>query len=100
EVATPGFLAEYDSRPNRVFLDYLAFPREVIPTVWAAQRGAVLVGVVAVSAIAAIVWRVVRRRVAADRPESWQARLTALLVVGLALFAGARSTLAPRGANI
>jgi phosphoglycerol transferase MdoB-like AlkP superfamily enzyme len=100
EVATPGFLAEYDSRPNRVFLDYLAFPREVMPTVWATQRGAVLVGIVAVSAIAVIVWRVVHRRVAEDRPESWPVRLTALLVVGLALFAGARSTLTPRGANI
>ena len=29
EFATPQFLIEYDSRPNRLFLEYLVYPHEV-----------------------------------------------------------------------
>lgn len=29
EAATPGFIAEYDSRPNRIFVEYLKYPNEV-----------------------------------------------------------------------
>lgn len=29
EAATPGFIAEYDVRPNRLFIEYLKYPHEV-----------------------------------------------------------------------
>lgn len=29
EVATPNFILQYDTRPNRLFIDYLIYPREV-----------------------------------------------------------------------
>lgn len=100
EAATPAFLAEYDTRPNGLFLDYLAFPREVVPTVWAEERGSVVVGLTVVVLTAALVWRGVRRHMVADRPWSWGTRLAAAPLVVLVLFGGARSTIAPRGANI
>jgi phosphoglycerol transferase MdoB-like AlkP superfamily enzyme len=34
EFATPPFLSEYDMRPNRLFVEYLAYPREVSAMVW------------------------------------------------------------------
>ena len=34
EAATPGFIAEYDVRPNRLFVEYLKYPNEVIPMLW------------------------------------------------------------------
>jgi len=30
EAATPGFIAEYDVRPNRLFVEYLKYPNEVV----------------------------------------------------------------------
>jgi phosphoglycerol transferase MdoB-like AlkP superfamily enzyme len=100
EIATPGFLAEYDSRPNRIFVDYLAYPREVLPTVWGERPLTLVLGVLALVGTAAFVWRAVRRGVRADGAWPWWLRLMALPVVGLLLFAGARSTLSPRGGNI
>jgi phosphoglycerol transferase MdoB-like AlkP superfamily enzyme len=32
EMATPNFIIQYDTRPNRLFLDYLIYPKEVIGT--------------------------------------------------------------------
>ena len=29
ELSTPSFIAQYDLRPNRLFLEYLSYPREV-----------------------------------------------------------------------
>ena len=34
EVATPGFIAEYDVRPNRLFVEYLKYPHEVVSMLW------------------------------------------------------------------
>ena len=30
ELATPDFVKQYDTRPNKIFLDYLIYPREVV----------------------------------------------------------------------
>lgn len=32
ELSTPDFIYQYDTRPNRLFLDYLIYPKEVIGT--------------------------------------------------------------------
>ena len=34
EAATPGFIAEYDVRPNRLFIEYLKYPHEVVRMLW------------------------------------------------------------------
>ncbi|MES2546615.1 MAG: LTA synthase family protein [Pseudomonadota bacterium] len=34
EAATPGFIAEYDVRPNRLFVEYLKYPNEVVRMLW------------------------------------------------------------------
>jgi len=39
ELATPLFLSEYDMRPNRLFVEYLAYPREVSAMLWGGYRG-------------------------------------------------------------
>jgi len=44
EVITPEFIAEYDVRPNRLFLDYLKYPGEVSSMLWAGYKGAILLG--------------------------------------------------------
>jgi phosphoglycerol transferase MdoB-like AlkP superfamily enzyme len=34
EAATPGFITEYDVRPNRIFVEYLKYPHEVMSMLW------------------------------------------------------------------
>ncbi len=34
EASTPGFINEYDVRPNRIFVEYLKYPNEVFSMLW------------------------------------------------------------------
>ncbi len=34
EISTPGFINEYDVRPNRIFVEYLKYPNEVFSMLW------------------------------------------------------------------
>lgn len=45
EVVTPGFIGEYDARPNRLFIEYLKYPREVMPMLWNGFRVHVFAGI-------------------------------------------------------
>ncbi len=42
EMATPGFISEYDVRPNRLFVEYLKYPKEVCAMLWRGFRWQVL----------------------------------------------------------
>lgn len=53
EVSTPQFIIEYDTRPNRLYLDYLKHPQEVLGMLW---KGYKLMIALALLALAAIVW--------------------------------------------
>lgn len=46
ELATPGFIAEYDARPNRLFVEYLKYPNEVFSMLWSGFRAHLFVGVI------------------------------------------------------
>ncbi len=58
ELVTPSFLIQYDVRPNRTFVDYLEYPREVLVMLWAGFRYAVIG---ALLAIATLTWLIFRR---------------------------------------
>lgn len=53
EMATVPFFAEYDCRPNEVFIDYWRYPAEVLPTVWDTHKWTLLMSVFL---MAAMVW--------------------------------------------
>lgn len=57
EVATPAFIAEYDVRPNRLFVEYLKYPKEVFSMLWGGFRIHLFVGLLAT---AATIWGVSR----------------------------------------
>lgn len=44
EVATPQFIVEYDSRPNRLFVAYLGSPREVGSMLWRGYKPLLAMG--------------------------------------------------------
>jgi len=100
ELATPPFIAEYGKRPDRVFLEYLVYPREVLPTLWANHKLG-LVGVPLVAGLAAwLAWRASRAALAAAPTWGGPRRALMLPLVLAVLFAGCRSSLEPRPANI
>ncbi len=49
EAATPGFIGEYDVRPNRLFVEYLKYPQEVLPMLWKGFRIHVFAGLIVTS---------------------------------------------------
>lgn len=100
EFATPQFLYEYDTRPNRLFIEYLVYPREVFAMLWIGYRGSL--AMVALG-LAAASWLIVRHfNKYARCSDRWRAR-TVLLVwpmVVIALFVMIRSSFEHRPANL
>lgn len=99
ELATPQFLAQYDVRPNRLFIEYLNYPKEVAATLWNGFRFAVVAGLCASVVIGWWVVRLQRRSV--RQLVFWPARrfwlVWPLLVLVLAV--QIRSTTGHRPAN-
>ncbi|AUI65811.1 MULTISPECIES: LTA synthase family protein [Glaesserella] len=99
EAATPAFIETYDFRPNRLFIEYLLYPKEVF-TMLANGHLTAVISSLAVTIIATIVyWKLAGWAVKDLRLPSWKVRpVIALLVIAIA-FAGARSSLGHRGIN-
>lgn len=51
ELATPAFIAQYDVRPNVLFVEYLKYPREVFETLWGEFRIQLFLSVVLVPVV-------------------------------------------------
>ena len=51
EVASPAFITEYDTRPNRLFLEYLKYPHEVASMLWTGFRIHLFAGLIIPSLI-------------------------------------------------
>ena len=45
EASTPGFIMEYDVRPNRVFVEYLKYPKEIFNMLWRGFKMDIFAGV-------------------------------------------------------
>ncbi len=100
EAATPFFIDQFDSRPNRLFFEYLDHPFEIFWTLWGAYKPAVLLGPGLIILTAWGVWKVSLKLTEASLPWSSWRRLALLPLVALLLFAGARSSLGHRPANM
>ncbi|NOL49990.1 LTA synthase family protein [Pelistega europaea] len=48
EVASAQFIMEYDTRPNRLFVDYLKHPQEVVGMLWKGFKTIVIIGTLGV----------------------------------------------------
>jgi phosphoglycerol transferase MdoB-like AlkP superfamily enzyme len=43
ELSTPQFITEYDSRPNRLFVEYLEHPKEVFGMLWKGYKAVIII---------------------------------------------------------
>ncbi|WP_166263916.1 LTA synthase family protein [Marinobacter caseinilyticus] len=99
ELATPTFIAQYDVRPNRLFIEYLRYPKEVFSTLWHGFRTTVIIGVL--TSIAGVVWvaKLLKPWLRETRVPRYRNTLLAWPVVVVLVFAGVRSTTDHRPAN-
>ena len=99
EVSTPQFIMQYDVRPNRLFIEYLSYPEEVISTLWNGFRIALVVGLAFTIAFTAAIYRLVRA--ASANVQAWRAWqvLAAWPLLVFLVFFQIRSTTAHRPAN-
>lgn len=99
EAATPGFIQEYDIRPNRIFVEYLKYPHEVFGMLWQGFRQELFFGLAMTVVAFAVVARVLNPwRNTEARWSNLALWLVWPLVFVLTVFA-IRSTLTHRPAN-
>ena len=99
ELSTPQFILQYDIRPNRLYVEYLKYPREVFSTLWHGFRAMLLAGIVLTAVLLVLSNRVLRaakeHTLACRNRTLW---LSWPLVICL-VFAMVRSTTDHRPAN-
>ena len=98
EVSTPQFIREYDTRPNRLYVEYLDSPREVSAMLWHGYKGVVLAALVALALLGWAGFRWLRT----DRPDRRMRAWLRPLVTAAAfvvLFLAGRGTLDHRPLN-
>ena len=101
ELATPAFMQEYGLRPNRLFLEYLGYAREVASTLGKGHLASSLVALVLTSLVAWLCWRFALSslRMSLEVTPPWGARLVVACAVVLLSAIGIRSTLGHRPMN-
>jgi len=99
ELSTPQFVMQYDVRPNRLFIEYLSYPAEVMSTLWHGFRIALVLGVGFTILLGTAIYKLLKAA-SADIVAWKPLKLLALwpLLVLLVAFQ-IRSTLAHRPAN-
>ncbi|QOY96715.1 LTA synthase family protein [Massilia sp. UMI-21] len=99
ELSSPQFIMQYDVRPNRLFIEYLVYPREVLATLWNGFRTALLLGVGLSVVLAVSLFRLLRG--ASREMRMWPARRLLLLwpLLCFLVFVQVRSTTGHRPAN-
>ena len=100
ELATPAFIAEYDLRPNRLFVEYLSYPREVIPMLMDGFAAASLITLLGLLVLGTMIVKPFLR--AARNTSNWPASRSLMVwpLIVVALFVMIRSSTQHRPANL
>jgi len=99
EASTPSFIQEYGIRPNRLYIEYLIYPKEVLSMLWAGRKVEMIF-----AALMSLVtlwggWKLSGSLLKKIRYPRWYFRpFIALLVIAVTLI-GARSSLGHRPLN-
>ena len=101
ELATPGFMDEYGLRPNRTFLEYLVYPKEVFSTLLKGRTLSIAVTTVLMLVLVPLCWRLARRWLAPAGAAKGGLVARVLVAVAVLLLGalGVRSTLGHRPMN-
>ncbi len=99
ELATPSFIQEYDLRPNRLFVEYLIYPKEVMSMLWGGYKLELFIGFIGTIFSVLFIWKSSRYMVSNLNYPKWYWRPMIALFVLLFGFMGARSSFEHRPLN-
>jgi len=92
ELATPDFVRQYDTRPNRLFLDYLIYPKEVLGTLFKSYLSSLIITTILL-ALAVYFGYKKGKKLFYPTEERYVSKLILFPVVAFLLVFGARSSL-------
>ncbi|MBU1170475.1 MAG: LTA synthase family protein [Proteobacteria bacterium] len=99
ETITPGYINEYDVRPNRLFVEFLAYPKEVVSMLLKGYLTHACLGLLAIFLTTYAVYRLCK--VLTREPSTWHpaSKMALLPFLVVLLFLGGRSSLGHRPVN-
>jgi phosphoglycerol transferase MdoB-like AlkP superfamily enzyme len=99
ELSTPPFIMQFDVRPNRLFIEYLSYPKEVFATLWNGFRLALILGVSFTFLLGALIFCVLKT--ASNNLRIWSVKKIVLSwpFIFFLVFLQIRSTTDHRPAN-
>ncbi|MBE0498799.1 MAG: sulfatase-like hydrolase/transferase [Campylobacterales bacterium] len=100
ENASFPFLAEFDARPNDIFINYLAYPKEVLGNIWASYKPELFLAFLMMAIAGGYYWKLTRHSFENAFDAPWWLRALFILPLAAILFIGIRSSLGHRAANI
>ena len=95
ELATPDFIFEYDTRPNKLFLDYFIYPKEVLGTLLKGYLATIIITFVALGVFVFALLKY-SKKLFSVQTSLYKVRLLYFPLIAFALFCGARSSLTSR----
>ncbi len=99
ELATPAFIETYDIRPNRLFIEYLLYPKEVFTMLANGHLIAVLSSSIITLLAVIIYWKLSGWVTKSISFPNWKWRPVMFIIIAIVTFIGARSSFAHRGIN-
>ncbi|EJK2114127.1 LTA synthase family protein [Vibrio navarrensis] len=96
ELATPPCIMEYDLRPNRLFVEYLIYPKEVFGMLWSGYKLELFIGLIGSVATLWFGWKWSGKVTAQTQQVKWRWRPVLAVAVIILCVLGARSSLGHR----
>lgn len=100
EASTPAFIEEYSLRPNRLFVEYLLYPKEVFSMLIEGHKLTLLLTSLITAITVILAYQFFRKQSIVNKPQpKWFERPILIIVVFSLAFLGARSSLQHRAIN-
>ncbi|HEX7386846.1 MAG TPA: LTA synthase family protein [Castellaniella sp.] len=98
EASTPQFIQEYDNRPNRLYIEYLKYPKEVFGMLWKGYKPVLLAAAILL-VLAAWLGHAAFAHAAPNLLPTWPWRILITLITGALIALAIRGTLGHRPIN-
>lgn len=92
ELSTLDFINQYDTRPNRLFLDYLIYPKEVVGTLLKSYLPSLIITIILLNSALFFALKF-GKKLFYPQESNYKTKLLLFLVVAFFLFWGARGSL-------
>ncbi|CAM4167127.1 LTA synthase family protein [Shewanella livingstonensis] len=99
EASSPSFIAEYGFRPNRLYVEYLVYPKEVLSMLWAGRKAELILSAVITVGTLWGGWWFTGKLTQHVRYPKWYWRPVLAVIVIAVTVLGARSSLGHRPLN-